>query len=101
MSGYRLSKDAERDLVEIARYVAEKASLEIAEHLLTEIIETIIAVAGHPGMGREEERYGKRMRSFPSQKYKIYYRARRGGILVLHIFHGARDQRKAWDSPRA
>ena len=96
MSRYRLSKDAERDLIEIGRYVAEHASLEIAERLLAEIIETIIAIAAHAGIGREEERYGKGMQSFPSQKYKICYRARKSGILVLHIFHGALDQKKAW-----
>ena len=96
MIRYRLSRDAERDLIEIARYLAGKASLEIAERALTEIIETIIRIASHAGVGRPEERYGSGILSFPSQKYKIYYRRRKAGILVLHIFHGARDQKKAW-----
>ena len=96
MTPYRLSKHAEGDLIEIARYIAGQASLEAAEHSLTEIIESIILIAAHPGIGRQEERYGKGILSFPSKKYKIYYRRRRLGIVVLHIFHGARDQKKAW-----
>ena len=96
MKQYRLSRDAELDLVEIARYVAEKATVEVAEQVLSEIIESIILIAAHPLIGRKEERYGKGMYCFPLQRYKIYYRARKVGILVLHIFHGARDQKKAW-----
>jgi plasmid stabilization system protein ParE len=96
MSRYRLLKGAERDLIEIARYIVEKASLAVAERLLAEIIETTIVLAAQPGVGRNEERYGKGMKSFPSQKYKIYYRARKDGILVLHVFHTSRDQKKAW-----
>ena len=99
MSSYRLSRDAESDLIGIARYVAEKATLEVAEHLLTEIIESIIMIASHPGIGRPEEEYGRGILSFPSKKYKIYYRERKGGILVLHVFHGARDQKRAWEKP--
>jgi plasmid stabilization system protein ParE len=99
MNSYRLSRDAERDLIGIARYVAEKASLEVAENLLTEIIESIILIASHPGIGRPEEEYGRGFLSFPSNKYKIYYRKRKGGIVVLHVFHAARDQRRAWEKP--
>jgi plasmid stabilization system protein ParE len=101
VSRYRLSKDAERDLIEIARYIAEKASLDVAERVLSEIVESIIVIAANPAIGRKEERYGKGMLSFPLQRYKIYYRARRGGIVVLHIFHGARDQKKAWTQSAA
>ena len=96
MTQYRLSEAAEHDLIDIARYIAEKASLEVAEQQLAEIIESIIVIAAHPRIGRQEERYGQGIQSFPSQKYKIYYRERKGGIVVLHVFHGARDQRKAW-----
>ena len=96
MSRYRLSKDAESDLIEIARYIAGNASLETAERELTHIIETIIQIASHPSVGRPEVRYGRGILSFPSRKYKIYYRKRIQGILVLHIFHAARDQKRAW-----
>jgi hypothetical protein len=33
--------------------------METAEHSLTEIIESIILIAAHPGIGRLEERYGR------------------------------------------
>ena len=96
MNKYRLSKDAEDDLIEIARYAATEANLEIAEQLLAEIIDCIILLATHPKAGRMEERYGRGIRSFPNKNFKIYYRPIRSGILILHIFHGSRDQAKAW-----
>jgi len=35
------------------------------------------------------------VKCFPAGKYLIYYRNTRGGTDILHIFHGARDQRRA------
>jgi len=35
------------------------------------------------------------VKCFPAGKYLIYYRAMHGGTDILHVFHGARDQRKA------
>jgi len=96
VSHYRLSKDAEGDLLEIARYIHAKAGLEPAEKVLTGIIQTIIYLGDSPNVGRHEDSYGGGTRSFVSGTYKIYYRKRRSGILVLHVFHGARDQTKAW-----
>ena len=96
MSLYRLAIDAERDLVEIANYISGKTSLAMAEHQISEIVERIILLASHPAAGRNEERYGMGTRSLPVGKYKIYYRPRKRGIVVLHIFHGARDQEQAW-----
>ena len=98
MKPFRLSGDAERDLIEIAKYVAGKASLETAERVVAAIIETRIALSGQPNVGRPEERLGKGLKSFASGNYKIYYRPRKSGILILHVFHGARHQNKAWRS---
>jgi len=100
VSLYRLSKDAERDLLEIARYINGKSGLEPAERVLTGIIQTIISLGDSPNVGRQEDSYGRGVRSFVSRTYKIYYRKRKSGILVLHVFHGARDQAKAWQGTR-
>ncbi|PYT74573.1 MAG: hypothetical protein DMG42_10485 [Acidobacteria bacterium] len=35
------------------------------------------------------------MKCFPAGKHLIYYRSTRRGTDILHIFHGARDQRRA------
>jgi hypothetical protein len=36
------------------------------------------------------------VRCFPAGKYLIYYRNTRRGTDILHIFHGARDQKRAF-----
>jgi toxin ParE1/3/4 len=96
MNGYRLSRGAERDVIEIGWYLTRKAGLGTAEAVVREIIGSITLLSEHPGIGRSESAHGAGMRSFPAKQYRIYYRKSKGGILVLHIFHGARDQRKAW-----
>jgi hypothetical protein len=45
--------------------------METAEHSLTEIIESIILIAAHPGIGRLEERYGRGVWSFPARIIKF------------------------------
>jgi plasmid stabilization system protein ParE len=36
------------------------------------------------------------VKCFPAGKYLIYYRRTRHGTDILHIFHGARDQIRAF-----
>jgi plasmid stabilization system protein ParE len=36
------------------------------------------------------------VKSFPAGKYLIYYRKTRRGTEILHVFHGAQDQRRAF-----
>jgi plasmid stabilization system protein ParE len=40
------------------------------------------------------------VKCFPAGKYLIYYRKTRRGTDILHIFHGARDQRTAIKTAR-
>jgi antitoxin ParD1/3/4 len=40
------------------------------------------------------------VKCFPAGKYLIYYRATRQGTDILHVFHGARDHRKAFKKAR-
>jgi plasmid stabilization system protein ParE len=98
MTSYRLSRHAERDLIEIARYIAGQANLETAEQVITSVIESIILLGKHSAMGRLVVSLGRGIRCFSSGQYQIYYRKRSRGILVLHIFHAARDQSRAWKS---
>jgi plasmid stabilization system protein ParE len=72
------------------------AGADRAEQVLTEIIETIIVLADHPNAGRAAVDFGHRARKIPSAPYMIYYRPRKNGIEVIHVFHRARDQQTAW-----
>jgi plasmid stabilization system protein ParE len=75
MKRYRVSKDAERDLDEIFVYWAERAGIAVADRLIDAILERMHPPAGHN---------------------LIYYRKAVRGVEIAHVFHGARDQRKAW-----
>jgi toxin ParE1/3/4 len=92
---YRVSEDAERDLDEIFLYWAERASPEIADRLIEKITDCFWLLGEHPDAGRASGDIAAGVKCFPAGKYLIYYRARRRGTDILHVFHGARDQGKA------
>jgi len=93
---YLVSKPAERDLDEIFLYWANRASLEVADRLIEGIVDRFWLLGEHPDAGRRSEDVAAGAKCFPAGKYLIYYRAARQGTDILHVFHSARDQRKAF-----
>jgi toxin ParE1/3/4 len=92
---YRISEDAERDLDEIFLYSADRASLEAADRIIDRITERFWLLGEHPNAGNLAGNIAPGVKCFPAGKYLIYYRNTRRGTDILHIFHGARDQRGA------
>jgi toxin ParE1/3/4 len=97
---YRVSENAERDLDEIFAYWAERASLEIADRVIDKITDRFWLLGEHPNAGRASDDVAAGVKCFPAGKYLIYYRVTRRGTYILHVFHGARDQRKAFKKAR-
>jgi len=102
---YRVSRDAQRDLDEIFFYWAKRASLRVADRLIDSITDRFWMLGGQPDGGRAAEDIAVGVRCFPAGKYLIDYRKTRRGIDILHVFHGARDRKSAFnkggkDSPR-
>jgi toxin ParE1/3/4 len=95
---YRVSEDAERDLDEIFVYWANRASLEAADRIVDRITERFWLLGDHPDSGKTADDIAADVKCFPAGKYLIYYRKTRHGTDILHIFHGARDQRKSFES---
>ncbi len=94
---YKLARAASRNLQEISDYWTAEAGPDVALGILSGIMETIITLSGQPRAGVVAEQFGRGVRRFPAGKYMIYYRPYRSrGIEILHVFHGARDQPKAW-----
>jgi toxin ParE1/3/4 len=93
---YRVSENAERDLDQIFSYWAERASPEVADRIIDKIIDRFWLLGEHPAAGKSAEGMAAGVKCFPAGKYLIYYRAARRGTDILHVFHGARDQRKAF-----
>jgi toxin ParE1/3/4 len=92
---YRISEDAEPDLDEIFLYWANRASLEAADRIIDRITERFWLLGEHPNAGKLAGNIAPGVKCFPAGKYLIYYRSTRRGTDILHIFHGARDQRGA------
>jgi toxin ParE1/3/4 len=93
---YRISEDAERDLEEIFVYWANRASLESADRIVDRITERFWLIGEHPNAGKPASNIARGVRCFPAGKYLIYYRNTRRSTDIPHIFHGARDQRRAF-----
>jgi toxin ParE1/3/4 len=97
---YRISEDAERDLDEIFLYWANRASLEAADRVIDRITERFSLLGEHSDAGNDAGDIAAGVKCFPAGKYLIYYRKTRRSTDILHIFHGARDQWKAFTTAR-
>jgi toxin ParE1/3/4 len=95
MKRYRVSKGAERDLDEIFVYWAKRTSVEVAGRLIDAIAERFGLIGGNPRCGRTCGDIAPGVRCFPAGKYLVYYRKMRQAVEILHVFHGAQDQKKA------
>jgi toxin ParE1/3/4 len=100
MASYRVSQDAERDLEEIFVYWAERASLAAADRLIEAIVNRFWLLGEYPDSGKPSDDIARGVKCFPAGKYLIYYRAAAKGVDILHIFHGARDQKRAFKRSR-
>lgn len=92
---YRVGKGAERDLDEIFAYWAERASPEVADRIIDGVVERFGLLGEYPEAGRSSKDIAAGVKCFPAGRYLIYYRRTRRGTDILHVFHGARDQREA------
>jgi toxin ParE1/3/4 len=93
---YRVSRDAESDLDEIFLYWVQRAGPEAADRLIDSITDRFWLLGEHPDAGKPSDDIATGVNCFPAGKYLIYYRRTRRGTEILHIFHGARDQKRAF-----
>lgn len=90
---HRLAPQAERDLDDIAYYVAtETGSLDVAERLIDSITNRFYLLAHHPKLGRaRDDDLGPGTRTFPTGNYVIVYDIVGQDVRILRIAHGRRD----------
>lgn len=92
MSDFRLNLRSEQDLERIADYLG-KQNVAAAVKVLERLTEKFEFLADFPGAGQVDERFGKGIRIFPAGSYVIYYVARKSGVEIMRVIHGARDIR--------
>jgi toxin ParE1/3/4 len=93
---YKLARSARRDLQEVSDFWTSEVGEEIALRVVGGVMETIITMSGQPRAGVAADQFGASVRKFPAGKYMVYYRPYSKGIEIVHVFHGARDQKNAW-----
>ncbi|HWG19142.1 MAG TPA: type II toxin-antitoxin system RelE/ParE family toxin [Terracidiphilus sp.] len=91
MTRIRLAPAARRDLDEIWLYVArESGSEDAATRVVERIIEKFAMFARFPFIGRSiaADRHPD-VRTFPADRYVIFYRPAGGEIRILRILHAS------------
>jgi toxin ParE1/3/4 len=92
----QVTRSAERDIDDIWFYWAQHASLDVADRLQETIEERFVLLAEQPLIGRKCEDIGPGVRCFPVGKFLIYYRKSKSALTILHVLHGAREQKVAF-----
>ena len=81
---------AELDLLEIWLFIAEDNEPD-ADRLIRRIVDRYRKLAEDPKLGRERNKLGQSVCSWPVSNYLVFYRPRPDGIELLRVLHGARD----------
>jgi toxin ParE1/3/4 len=87
---YRVSDVARADLDDIWFYIAQDDP-DAADGFIRTIVSRFPTLASMPYLGRAREDLSAGLRSFPVQKYIIFYRPREGGVEIVRVLSGARD----------
>ena len=78
------------DIAEIWEYIADDSETQ-ADTFVDRMDTKFKLLADQPDLGRQREDLATRLRSFPFERYIIFYRAIKDGIEVLRVLHSARD----------
>jgi toxin ParE1/3/4 len=87
----QITPTASRDIESIMDYLAEKASLDRAEHFLEKINAKFKALTQFPNLGRKRDELYPGLRSLPLEDYLILYRSIQGEVEVIRVVSGYRD----------
>jgi toxin ParE1/3/4 len=81
---------ARSDLAEIWDYIADDNEVR-ADAFVDSIDQKFQALASNPKMGRSRDELEEGLRSFPVDRYVIFYRVMAGGVEIVRVLHGSRD----------
>jgi toxin ParE1/3/4 len=93
MAGYWLSRRADRKLAAIYEYTFTNLGEDQAGAYFAGLEETFNLLAARPQLGRKFYEY----RRHEHGAHVIFYKARRGGIFIIDIFHRREDAEKIRD----
>ena len=87
MAAFRLSRQAETDLLNIGNYTLRTWGKTQAVRYINELEMCCRTLASNPALGRSCDEIRPGLRRLEHGKHVIFYRQERGGILVSRILH--------------
>lgn len=85
-----ISPEAEQDLIDIWLYIAEDQPTN-ADHFLERVQEKAQKLAEFKELGIDRRELSPDLKSFPIDRYVLYYRPNNQGIELVRVLHGSRD----------
>jgi len=85
-----ISPEAEQDLLDIWLYIAEDNPVN-ADRFLDRLEGQALKLAEFTEIGIDRPDLAPDLKSFPLDRYVLYYRANTGGIELVRVLHGSRD----------
>ncbi len=87
MSNYRLTPDAQSDLIEIRRFTLDRWGEAQSKKYLSELRQTIHLLAETPSLGTPRPDAGAEVLSFPHVSHVIYYVVYEQQLVVFGVLH--------------
>ena len=87
MPGYRFSRQARLDLIEIAEYAVDTWGLEQANRYLDSLDECFALLTKSPGIGWPCEKIRQGYRRIEHERHVVFYRVEANGIFISRILH--------------
>ncbi len=84
---YRLTPDAQTDLIEIRRYTFEQWGEIQSKKYLSELRQTIRLLSESPAIGKQRPDIGSDIYSFPSASHLLYYTLSKQQLIVFGVLH--------------
>ncbi len=97
MSEYRLTQDADDDLLKMFIYGFETFGLTQAEEYRDGMIQCFELLADTPRLGRKADEFAPGSRRHEHAQHVIFYDEQPDGVLITGIIH-ERSIRRLWDS---
>lgn len=94
---FRLTRDAERDVLDIYLYTLRHFGRTQAETYASDLFARFSAIAAQPSLGRDFGDVHPGARRANQGSHAIYYRSDTEGILVLRILHQKMDPARHLD----
>lgn len=88
---YRTTTEADRELIEIYVFGAERFGVQQSEQYLDGLFQTFDLLAENPYLARERRELNPPMRLHPYGAHMIVYAITGDDILIVRVLHGRQD----------